>query len=163
MALTLDIAGWGDARPVPARYTCDGAGASPAVAWRGVPGEAKSLTLALVDPDAPGGTFVHWLLFNLPASLSGLPEGLTALPEGTQEGTTSFGRLGYGGPCPPRGPGHRYVFELFAVDVRLNLGEGVTYRHVAKAMRGHVVAQTQAIGVYARGAAHRGAGSEARP
>lgn len=161
MALELVIDGWADAQPVAARFTCDGEDVSPAVAWRGVPAGAKTLVLALVDPDAPGGTFVHWLLFNLPASAQGLGEGVAALPAGTQEGTTDFGRLGYGGPCPPRGKPHRYVFELFALDTPLRLGEGVAYRHVTKAMQDHVLGQTQAVGSYERGGRHRDAGAAA--
>lgn len=161
MALELVIDGWAGAQPVAPRYTCDGADVSPPVAWRGVPQDTKALVLALVDPDAPGGAFVHWLLFNLPAALEGLAEGAGALPEGAQEGTTDFGRLGYGGPCPPRGKPHRYVFELYALDTRLRLGEGVAYRHVVKAMQGHVLAQATTVGTYARGGGRRAA--EARP
>jgi Raf kinase inhibitor-like YbhB/YbcL family protein len=105
------------------------------------------------DPDAPGGTWVHWVLFNLPAETRSLPEGVPedpALKDGSRQGQNDFRRPGYGGPCPPRGPAHRYYFKLYALDSALNLPAGAKKPDVEKAMKGHVLAQAELMGRYGR-------------
>jgi Raf kinase inhibitor-like YbhB/YbcL family protein len=143
---------------IPARYTCDGDDISPRLAWSGAPADTKSFALIVDDPDAPDPaapkrTYVHWVLYDIPAGASGLPEGATAssLPRGTHEGKNDWGRTGYGGPCPPIGR-HRYFFKLYALDVLLaNLGP-ITKAELLKAMEGHVVGSAELIGTYARSA-----------
>ena len=132
---------------IPQKYTCDGEDISPPLDWSGIPERTESLVLICDDPDAPIGVWVHWILFNLPNTIDGLPEG------GTQvgiDGLNDFRRLGYGGPCPPMGAPHRYFFKLYALDIILELGQGVTKRDVEKAMEGHVLAQGQLIGKFQR-------------
>lgn len=139
---------------IPERYTCDGGNVSPPLSWEGVPAEAKSLVLIVVDPDAPGGEFTHWVLYDVPPDLSGLPEGVPAAGEvegiGVQ-GVNDFGRLGYGGPCPPPGKAHRYFFRLYALDVKLGLAPGASRSDVEDAMSGHVLAVGELVGLYERG------------
>lgn len=109
---------------IAARYTCDGNDFSPALYWQNPPVGTKSFALIMDDPDAPMGTWVHWVVYNIPAAVSQLGEGFerqTTLPDGTKQGITDFGRMGYGGPCPPPGKPHRYYFKLYALDVLLNL------------------------------------------
>jgi Raf kinase inhibitor-like YbhB/YbcL family protein len=144
---------WSPAFPpggrIPRVYTCDGRDLSPPLRWAGAPVGTRSFVLIVDDPDAPGGTFTHWVLFDIPATRTDLPE---ALPRGAvgKSGTTSFGRAGYGGPCPPSGV-HRYVFTLYALDVpSLGLREGSPRSAVERAMRGHVLASARYIGRYGR-------------
>jgi hypothetical protein len=114
---------------------------------------AESLALVCDDPDAPRGTWVHWVLYDLPPDLAGLPEGVPAGPEpapGGTHGKNDFGRLAYGGPCPPRGNPHRYFFKLYALDARLGLAAGATKEEVLDAMQGHVLAQGELMGTYQR-------------
>ncbi|HDN79530.1 MAG: YbhB/YbcL family Raf kinase inhibitor-like protein [Chloroflexi bacterium] len=137
---------------IPSRYTCKGENVSPPLRWTGVPGEAKSLVLICDDPDAPRGTFVHWVIFNIPPSATGLPEGVPpkpALEDGSIQGKNDFGRIGYGGPCPPPGPAHRYFFKLYALDISLDLPSGATKEQVLKAMEGHIIAKGSLMGRYA--------------
>lgn len=141
---------------IPVRHTCDGKDISPALSWTGVPAGAKSLALIVDDPDAPDPAapkriWVHWVLYNMPASASGLPEGVAAgdLPAGTLQGTNDWQRPGYGGPCPPIGS-HRYFHKLFALDAVLPDLKHPTKAALEKAMRGHVIAQASLIGVYRR-------------
>ncbi len=140
---------------IPSRHTCEGANVSPALSWRDVPLEAKSLVLIVDDPDAPDPaaprmTWVHWLLYNLPAADGGLPEAVTALPSGTQEGTNDWKRTGYGGPCPPIGR-HRYFHKLYALDTVLpDLGWPDKPRLLA-AMAGHIIAEAECVGTYQKG------------
>jgi hypothetical protein len=147
-ALSVTSPAFAAAGMIPQRYTCDGANVSPALAWTGVPAEAKSLALICDDPDAPAGTWVHWVLFNIPAQVENLPE---AAPAGNEAlpGKNDFGRQGYGGPCPPGGT-HRYYFKLYALDCLLNLKAGATKAQVLKAMEGHVLAEGQLMGMYRR-------------
>ncbi|MDQ4076564.1 MAG: YbhB/YbcL family Raf kinase inhibitor-like protein [Chloroflexota bacterium] len=137
----------GDA--IPSRYTCDGANVSPALRWNDPPNGTESYVLLVEDPDAPGGTFIHWVLFNIPSQARELPEGVTN--RGIL-GRNDSGDTGYGGPCPPRNHGaHRYVFTLYALDrSTLALDEGVAWTEVEAAMDGHVLAETQLIGYYQR-------------
>ena len=137
---------------IPAQYTCDGADISPPLSWRNVPVSAKSLALICDDPDAPVGTWVHWVLFNLPAANSGLPENVPpqkVLENGAKQGINDFRKIGYGGPCPPGGV-HRYFFKLYALDDFLNLPAGSTKSELLKAMEGHLLGQAELIGRYGR-------------
>ena len=142
---------------IPSRYTCEGEDVSPALAWTGVPADARSLALIVDDPDAPDPrapktTWVHWVLYDLPAGdprVAGLPEGVAAadLPAGTREGLNDWKRTGWGGPCPPLGR-HRYFFKLYALDVELPDLDRPTAARLTEAMRGHVLASTELIGTY---------------
>lgn len=137
---------------IPSRYTCDGEDISPPLKWEQVPENTKSIALICDDPDAPMGTFVHWVLFNLPAGTNQLAEDVPAdktLPNGAGQGITDFGRIGYGGPCPPSGT-HRYFFKIYALDVELTLKAGAGKRDLLKATEGHILAQGQLIGKYKR-------------
>ncbi|HIK14580.1 MAG TPA: YbhB/YbcL family Raf kinase inhibitor-like protein [Leptolyngbyaceae cyanobacterium M33_DOE_097] len=137
---------------IPARHTCDGADCSPHLSWDALPPETQSLVLICDDPDAPGKTWVHWVLYNLPPTLRELTEGLPpqpTLPNGGVHGKNDFRKLGYGGPCPPHGS-HRYFFKLYALDTVLNLKSGASKAQVEKAMQGHVLADAKLMGRYAR-------------
>lgn len=137
---------------IPKKYTCDGADVSPPLAWDQVPEGTKSIALISDDPDAPMGTWVHWVLYDLPAGERELPEGVPAqevLPNGAKQGTNDFRRIGYGGPCPPGGI-HRYYFKVYALDTVLGLEPGVTKAKLLKAMEGHVKAEGHLMGKYTR-------------
>jgi Raf kinase inhibitor-like YbhB/YbcL family protein len=137
---------------IPKPYTGDGKDVSPPLQWSGAPTGTKSFALIGDDPDAPRGTWVHWVLFNVPADVQGLSEGASkeGLPTGTRQGKNDFGNLGYGGPAPPRGKPHRYFFKLYALDTLLDLQEGATKQQVEQAMKNHILAQGQLMGQYAR-------------
>ncbi len=138
---------------IPVKYTCDGEDISPPLSWEGQPEGVVSYVLIVEDPDAPMGTFTHWVLYNIPKRLSSLPEGIPKQKEtefGLQ-GINDFRRVGYGGPCPPPGKPHRYFFKLYALDSTLDLPPGARKRDVIKAMEGHVLAQAQLMGLYSRG------------
>ena len=136
---------------IPKEYTCDGQDISPPLAWTGVPAGTKSLALIADDPDAPVGTWVHWVAFNIPPDVTELPEAIPtdALPTGGTHGTNSWRRPGYGGPCPPGGT-HRYFFKLYALDTELALKAGASKKDVEKAMKGHILAEAQLMGKYKR-------------
>lgn len=137
---------------IPAEYTCDGKDVSPSLSWKGIPANAKSIALIMDDPDAPVGTFVHWVLYNIPAGTQKLPGGIPrnqTLGDGSRQGITDFGRVGYGGPCPPRGT-HRYYFRIYALDTVLNLQPGASRKQLDDAMKGHVLAQGELMGKYTR-------------
>ena len=148
--MRLEAEGWHEGQRVDTQFTCEGDNRVPVVHWAEVPPGTKSLTLALVDPDAPRGLFVHWLLFNVPPEAGHIGGAAATLPTGAQEGTNNFGSLDYGGPCPPPGSPHHYRMELYALDQRLKLSDGVTYRHVKKAMGGHVLAETHVTSLFQR-------------
>jgi Raf kinase inhibitor-like YbhB/YbcL family protein len=131
---------------IPSTYTCDGANTAPPLEWSAPPSGTQSLALIVDDPDAPAGTWVHWVIFNLPPDARSLS---TALPQGAQEGINDFQNVGYGGPCPPSGT-HRYVFQLYALDAKLALPSGVQRRAVDKAMKGHILARAELTGTYSR-------------
>ena len=141
-----------EGEPIPRAYTCDGLNVSPALEWSGVPKSAKTLTIICDDPDAPSGTWVHWVLYNLPAENIGLVENTPAtesLRAGGFQGKNDFEKIGYGGPCPPSGT-HRYFFKTYALDVELPLKAGATKAELEKAMEGHIVGQAQLMGTYRR-------------
>jgi Raf kinase inhibitor-like YbhB/YbcL family protein len=134
---------------IPARYTCDDENRSPALRWDGAPA-AQSFALVADDPDAPGGTFTHWVLFDIPGARRDLPEGLSAGAIGLA-GRNDFGDSNYGGPCPPRGAPHRYFFSLFALDIAtLKLPAGAGRNEVEAAMRGHIAGHARLMGRYGR-------------
>src|ERR1035437_10017040 len=138
---------------IPAKFTCSGAGVSPQLAWNAPPARTASLALIVTDPDSPRGTWVHWVLYDLPAGTRALPEGLPALgrlPDGALQGRNDFGEIGYGGPCPPPGSPHHYVFTLYALDAKLNLPVGATRAQVEAAMQGHILARGELVGLFQR-------------
>jgi Raf kinase inhibitor-like YbhB/YbcL family protein len=133
--------------------TCDGDDRSPPLTWTTPPPGTKAYALIVTDPDAPGGTFTHWVLYNLPANKSELAAGVQKqgqLTDGTRQGQNDFGRMGYGGPCPPSGAPHRYVFTLTALDGELSLPPGASRAQVEAAMKGHIIAQGQLTARYGR-------------
>jgi len=137
---------------IPSKYTCDGENVSPPLAWSPVPEGTQSFALISDDPDAPVGTWVHWVLFNIPAGVKGLPENVPPqeiLQDGSRHGRNDFRKIGYGGPCPPSGT-HRYNFKLYALDTKLALEPGATKAEVLKAVEGHILAEGQLMGRYKR-------------
>lgn len=137
---------------IPAKYTCDGQDISPPLRWGAVPEGAKSIALIADDPDAPSGTFVHWVLYGLPADATELPEHVPAekrLSSGAGQGVNDFGRIGYGGPCPPSGT-HRYFFKVYALDAEPKLSPGERKARLLAAMEGHIIGQGQLMGRYSR-------------
>src|ERR1017187_3327829 len=138
---------------IPKQFTCDGADISPPLAWTAPPQATKSLALIVIDPDAPVGTFTHWVLYNLPAEKRSLPEGLPKaeqLPDGSRQGINDFDKIGYGGSCPPHNSEHRYVFLLYALDTTPTLSSGATRSRVEAALKGHVLARGELIARYRR-------------
>ena len=137
---------------IPGQYTCDGKDISPPLAWESVPDDTKSIALICDDPDAPMGTWVHWMLYNLPTNINELPEKIPPqkiLENGAKQGTNDFRNIGYGGPCPPGGT-HRYYFKIYALDSVLTLEAGATKTKLLKAMEGHILAKGQFMGKYKR-------------
>jgi len=132
---------------IPEKYTCDGENVNPPLKIEGIPKEAKSLVLIVDDPDAPMGTFLHWLVWNIPPETNFIEE--NSLPEGAVQGRNDFGKENYGGPCPPFGT-HRYFFKVYALDKVLNLPEGSSLKEVEEVMKGHILDQAQLIGFYQR-------------
>jgi Raf kinase inhibitor-like YbhB/YbcL family protein len=138
---------------IPKQFSCEGTDLSPALEWSGAPENTKSFSLIADDPDAPVGTWVHWVLYDLPADAKQLAEGVPKdelLANGARQGKNDFRRIGYGGPCPPPGPAHRYFFKLYALDAKLNLKAGASKADVEKAMVGHILAQATLMGRYQR-------------
>ena len=151
--MNLTSTSFSEGSPIPAKFTCNGVGVSPQLAWNAPPAGTVSLALIVTDPDAPGGTFVHWVLYGLPAETQELPEGVPTqgqLADGSRQGRNDFGDLGYGGPCPPRGAPHHYIFTLYALDAKLNLPVGATRAQVEAAMQGHVLTHGELIGLFQR-------------
>lgn len=152
MGFKLTSTAFQEGQSVPRQYTCDGVNVSPPLEWSGAPSSAKTFAIICDDPDAPGGTWVHWVLYNLPADRIGLVESVPAtekVPGDGLQGTNDFQKIGYGGPCPPSGT-HRYFFKLYALDAELALKSGATKAELLKAMEGHVLGQTQLMGTYRR-------------
>jgi Raf kinase inhibitor-like YbhB/YbcL family protein len=138
---------------IPAKYTCDGKNVSPPLKWTGVPAGTKSLVLIVDDPDAPVGTWVHWVLYDLPVTATELAEDMPKsqfVAGGAKQGLNDFRHLGYGGPCPPHGKAHWYFFKLYALEVVLDLKPGLTKKDLERAMEKHILAQGQLMGTYQR-------------
>ena len=137
---------------IPTKYCCDGQDVSPPLQWSDPPQDTKSFALICDDPDTPRGTWVHWILYNIPTSTRALPEAIPSdanLADGSWHGMNNWGRLGYDGPCPPSGT-HRYFFNLYALDKMLDLYAGASKDQVRQAMQGHILAQAQLMGKYSR-------------
>ena len=152
MAFAVKSPAFAPGETIPRSYTGDGEDISPPLEWGDPPAGTQSFVLICDDPDAPGGTWVHWVLYNIPAHARSLPKGLpphAELPDGSRHGENSWGRLGYGGPAPPSGT-HRYFFTLTALDILLELPAGATKEQVLGAMEGHIMAQAELMGVYSR-------------
>lgn len=138
---------------IPKQFTCDGADVSPQLDWSDVPQGTKSIVLIVDDPDAPAGTWVHWVLYNLPGNTNRISEGIQKqerLPNGARQGRNDFRKIGYNGPCPPPGKVHRYFFKLYALDQALDLKAGAGKADVERAMKGHILTQGELIGKYGR-------------
>lgn len=152
-ALSLSSPVFQESEKILVKYTCDGQDISPPLMWGDPPSGTQALALTMDDPDAPGGVFTHWVIFNLPVDSRELPE---AVPRDNQlenkalQGMTDFGRIGYGGPCPPSGPDHHHLFTLYALDQPLELNAGASKKQVLDAMQGHILAQGQLTGIYQR-------------
>jgi hypothetical protein len=153
VSLTLSTTEFQYGGTVPKKCTCDGADVSPALVWNNPPFGTQSFALIVDDPDAPGGTWVHWVLYDLPPETRNLAENVPKqenLGNGARQGRNDFRRIGYNGPCPPPGAAHRYFFKLYALDAKLNLKPGATKAEVERAMTGHVLAQGELVGRYKR-------------
>jgi Raf kinase inhibitor-like YbhB/YbcL family protein len=153
MVLAVSSSAFQEGGKIPTKYTCEGQDVSPALTWGEPPAETRSFALIVDDPDAPGGVFTHWVLFNLPVGSRELPEAVPTqaqLANGSLQGKNDFGRIGYGGPCPPPGRPHRYQFTLYALDQPLDLKAGASKKQVIGAMQGHILAQGQLTGTYQR-------------
>jgi Raf kinase inhibitor-like YbhB/YbcL family protein len=153
MMFELSSPAFTDGAVIPKKHTCDGADVSPALRWANPPKATRCFTLIVDDPDAPMGTWVHWVLYNLPADLRELPEAVPpddSFPNGMHQGINDFKRIGYGGPCPPPGKPHRYFFTLYAVNAMLNLKPRATKGQVLEASQGHIQAETKLMGRYGR-------------
>ena len=148
--IAVSSSAFSEGSSIPMRHTCDGEDVSPPLSWSGAPSGTRSLALISDDPDA--GSFVHWILYGIPADVAGLPESMTTggvALIGAKSGTNDFGKTGYGGPCPPSGS-HRYVFKVYALDAELNLESGVTKNELLEAMSGHILSDGQLTGTYQR-------------
>jgi len=149
---TLTSTAFKEGEMIPQKYTADGQNISPPLKWESIPTQTKSFALIADDPDAPMGTWVHWVIFNIPAVTTELPENVptkTTLPDGALQGINDSHEIGYDGPSPPSGT-HRYYFKLYALDTVLKLSSGITKPELLKAMEGHIVAQAQLMGRYSR-------------
>ena len=144
-----------DGKAIPAEFTCDGADRSPPLHWDGAPEATKAFALVVEDPDAPGGTFTHWVLFNAPGATKAFDKGVAPkgkLDDGSLQGTNDFGKTGYSGPCPPQEANHRYVFELFALSEPVDLEPGAKHDAVLGAIKSTTLAKAKLTGTYKRGA-----------
>ena len=153
MALEIKSSAFINGAAIPRQYTCEGRDVSPELQWEGAPVGTISFALICDDPDAPMGTWVHWVIYNIPVVGHGLPEGVAmgeSLKDGARQGFTDFQRTGYGGPCPPPGKPHRYFFRLYALDAMLTIKGKVTKESLLSAMQGHILAQAGLMGTYKR-------------
>ncbi len=152
-SMQIQSSAFNEGDTIPRKHTCDGEDVSPQLTWSAAPEGTKSFVLICDDPDAPVGTWVHWVLFGLSSDTTELPEGVPDGEEvlgGAKHGRTDFGNLGYGGPCPPPGPAHRYFFKLYAIDTEPPLGAGATKADVMAAIEGHILAEGRLMGRYGR-------------
>jgi len=153
MAFSLKSRAFSEANTLAVKYTCDGADVSPELMWSDAPSNTKSFALIMDDPDAPAGIWVHWVLYDLAPGTTELAEAIPCtetLTGGAKQGLNSYKKIGYGGPCPPKGAPHRYFFKLYALDCLLNLAPGATKEEVEEAMKGHILAECQLMGKYGR-------------
>jgi len=152
MGITVSSPAFEEGGMIPSEYTCDGENMSPPIHWEGIPEEAKSIAVISDDPDAPVGTWVHWVIWNIPHDSNGLAKKLLkekVLPNGTKQGINDFGKYGYGGPCPPSGT-HRYYFKVYALDIKLEISNNSKKKDLLKAMDGHILAEGELMGRYKR-------------
>lgn len=147
-SFTLDTSSFASNGTIPPQYSCDGKDASPQLSWKGIPDKTETFALILSDPDAPGGTFYHWVLFNIPKNITALAEGISNLPAGTKAGKNSMNRMRYSGPCPPKGATHHYIFTLYALDTTLSLITGPDAETLLHAMQNHIIGQTELRGLF---------------
>jgi len=153
MSIQVTSTAFAEGQLIPVKYTCDGPDVSPPLQWSNTPTNSQSFALIADDPDAPVGTWVHWVIYDLPANTTELAENMPKsqqLPNGAKQGVNDFRRTGYGGPCPPSGKPHRYYFKLYALDTKLDLKPGATKNDLLKAMDGHVMAEGQLMGTFQR-------------
>jgi Raf kinase inhibitor-like YbhB/YbcL family protein len=152
MAFELTSTAFGNGEVIAQQYTCDGPDISPPLKWIDPPAGTKSLALICDDPDAPVGIWVHWVIYGLSPDTRELSEGVPKeeMLENGRQGKNDFGRIGYGGPCPPRGPAHRYFFTLYALNIETDLSPGMTKAQLLKAMEGHILAEAKLMGRYGR-------------
>ncbi len=153
MSLQLTTSAFPSQGTIPKKFTCDGSDVSPPLAWSGAPPGTRSFALIVDDPDAPVGTWVHWVLYDLPANTKELAEGVPKqeqLSNGARQGRNDFRKIGYGGPCPPPGKPHRYFFKLYALDKKLDLKAGASKAEAESAMKGHILAQAELMGRFGR-------------
>ena len=153
MAFALSSKSFSDGGDIGKKFTCDGTDVSPELQWTGAPAGTKAFALIADDPDAPAGTWTHWLLYDLPPDATSLAEGTSKQPElanGARQGRNDFGKIGYNGPCPPPGKPHRYFFKLYALDGKLNLKPGASKQEVERAIASHTLAKAEWIGRYKR-------------
>ena len=151
--ITLSSLSFQEGEQIPVKYTCDGQDISPPLAWGEPPAGIRSFALIMDDPDAPGGTFTHWVLFNIPSDTRKMPEAIpnqAELTSGALQGKNDFRKIGYNGPCPPAGPIHRYQLTIYALDKSLDLKGGTSKKQVLDAMQGHIRARGQLTGTYQR-------------
>lgn len=151
MAFSLSSNAFQNGGDIPNKYTCDGADVPPELSWNNVPNATQSLALIAEDPDAPAGTWTHWVLYDLPPDTPGLEENVPKvdqLPNGARQGRNDFKRIGYGGPCPPPGKPHRYFFRLYALDRKLGLKPGATKDEVQAATKGHILGEAELMGKF---------------
>ncbi|UCD51503.1 MAG: YbhB/YbcL family Raf kinase inhibitor-like protein [Phycisphaerales bacterium] len=152
MTISVASSAFEEGGMIPAKYTCDGQDVSPPLKWEGIPEGTKCIALVADDPDAPMGTWVHWVMWNIPPDVTELPENVppdAQLSDGSRQGVTDFRRPGYGGPCPPSGT-HRYYFKVYALDTMLDLPTGARKGDLLKAAEGHVLVEGQLMGRYSR-------------
>jgi Raf kinase inhibitor-like YbhB/YbcL family protein len=152
MTLTITSTAFAPEGAIPSLYTCEGKDISPPLAWNGAPAGTKSFALIVDDPDAPGGTWVHWVIYNIPPNTTTLPEGVAKSDTvaGGKQGVNDFGRVGYNGPMPPRGSKHRYFFKLYALKSELDLKPRATKSQLEAAMKSQILAQAELVGTYER-------------
>jgi len=153
MSLAVRSAAFQEGGTIPPRYTCDGENVSPPLAWTGLPEETAAVAVVVDDPDAPAGTWVHWVLYGLDPSRADLPEGVPARDTvlgGARQGRNDFKNVGYGGPCPPRGQLHHYAFKVYALDETPDLPAGASKAELLGAIEGHVLAEGKLTGTYRR-------------
>jgi len=154
MAFSISSPSFQNGKDIPKKFTCDAEDVSPALSWTDPPQGSKSFALIADDPDAPRGTWTHWVLFDLPPAMTSLPEGVPKVGEltggGGRQGTNDFPKIGYGGPCPPPGKPHRYFFKLYALDTKLNLKAGASKQDVEQSMQNHILGKAELMGKYGR-------------